>query len=210
MSDGIADGLCQENSGFLFRHRCDRFAQTVCGRCGKPVCNEHSHRLEDGMVCTCCARQSTSELKPSPEEERAWKRKNAGGDHEGRPNSEPIHRSSYDPTHRSESSADAVLDDPFFQGPSWYVGFGGYRRSLAPASPSPADGASSADGVSPVDGVSPADDSGSPADGEVPDNYRSADTPMASEYDPADFTEGDAASFAEEGDESFEFDMGES
>lgn len=180
MRDAIQGGLCQECSGFLFRHRCDRFAKTVCGRCSKPICNEHRHYLQDGVVCTGCARQAV-----------------CGTD------------LANVPSRRSGTNADSMLDDPFLDGPNWYIGFGGNfgcPKSLYPlptAQVPPGNDLASFDDLVIAETVSP-------TDGEALNSSRSADTPMASEYDPADFTEGDAASFAEECDECFEIDMSES
>ena len=89
----------------------------------------------------------------------------------------------------NEPGTGAVLDDPFFQGPRWYSGFGGYRGGV----PRPANSR--------------------PFHESTQDSQRTdddMDSPSATDYDPDDFTEGDAESFAEEGDDAFEADMGES
>lgn len=50
------DGMCQETSGFLFNHPCDRFAIQKCSRCQKRLCDDHSHLADDGVFCTTCLR----------------------------------------------------------------------------------------------------------------------------------------------------------
>ena len=49
--------ICNEKSGFLFSHACDRLPVQNCNRCQKPICQEHAHTHESGMVCTTCARK---------------------------------------------------------------------------------------------------------------------------------------------------------
>lgn len=47
---------CNERSGFLFKHRCDRRPIDSCAVCQKPVCADHSHDRDEGLVCTSCAK----------------------------------------------------------------------------------------------------------------------------------------------------------
>lgn len=51
-------GECRETRGFLFSHRCGRFATTACGQCGKDICDRHSVAEGDAVWCTTCAKQS--------------------------------------------------------------------------------------------------------------------------------------------------------
>lgn len=46
---------CQERSGFLFAHACDREAVASCASCGKMVCHEH---LRPGTTCVSCAKRA--------------------------------------------------------------------------------------------------------------------------------------------------------
>ncbi len=45
---------CQERSGFLFAHACDRPEAWNCAACGKPICAEHTRLTEAGNVCISC------------------------------------------------------------------------------------------------------------------------------------------------------------
>ncbi|AFE03358.1 hypothetical protein COCOR_00231 [Corallococcus coralloides DSM 2259] len=48
---------CQETSGFLFSHPCERGATTQCMRCQKSICLLHMRTLDGGEVaCVMCAR----------------------------------------------------------------------------------------------------------------------------------------------------------
>lgn len=45
---------CQERSGFLFAHACDRLSAYGCGVCGKPICVEHTRMGTSGPTCIGC------------------------------------------------------------------------------------------------------------------------------------------------------------
>lgn len=48
--------LCQEMSGFLFKHACGRIANMVCGRCARPICPQHARPMPpESFVCVTCA-----------------------------------------------------------------------------------------------------------------------------------------------------------
>ncbi len=51
------EGICNERSGFLFDHDCDRVPAVSCGQCGRPVCEEHLRMTDDGDRCITCQRQ---------------------------------------------------------------------------------------------------------------------------------------------------------
>ena len=52
-------GVCNENSGFLFRHPCDRPANQVCSLCQRPVCSDHAHVGDaNQLFCTSCTKKS--------------------------------------------------------------------------------------------------------------------------------------------------------
>jgi hypothetical protein len=49
---------CQERSGFLFAHACDRPPAGACSRCTKAICLEHT-RLAGGLPCCIgCAKEA--------------------------------------------------------------------------------------------------------------------------------------------------------
>jgi hypothetical protein len=45
---------CQERSGFLFAHACDRPAVYHCTHCAKAICLEHTRVGEAGPMCIGC------------------------------------------------------------------------------------------------------------------------------------------------------------
>ena len=60
MSSDWIEGMCNEKTGFLFRHPCDRYPQNRCDACNKPICPDHERPLEEGMIlCVACYRAET-------------------------------------------------------------------------------------------------------------------------------------------------------
>jgi len=53
-------GICNEKSGLLFSHPCDRLQRNTCGRCLRPICVDHTHTDPVGgqEICTTCMRGS--------------------------------------------------------------------------------------------------------------------------------------------------------
>ncbi|MBI2207501.1 MAG: hypothetical protein HYU41_27025 [Candidatus Rokubacteria bacterium] len=47
---------CEDHSGFLFSHPCDRLATGQCVTCGKAICVEHTRLTETGPRCVSCLR----------------------------------------------------------------------------------------------------------------------------------------------------------
>lgn len=48
--------LCQETSGFLFKHRCGRPSFMTCMTCFKPICAQHARpAAPEGFRCIACA-----------------------------------------------------------------------------------------------------------------------------------------------------------
>ncbi|MCU0242015.1 MAG: hypothetical protein MUF51_06290 [Vicinamibacteria bacterium] len=47
---------CEERSGFLFAHECDRPAAWQCTACGKSICFEHTRMGANGYTCITCMR----------------------------------------------------------------------------------------------------------------------------------------------------------
>ena len=61
MTTNWEKGICNEKSGFLFSHPCDRMPRGECSQCRKPICVDHSHVLDDTSdvaVCTTCAKET--------------------------------------------------------------------------------------------------------------------------------------------------------
>lgn len=58
---------CEERSGFLFAHACDRMAVWPCVSCGKNICPEHTRLSEAGSVCITCMRQQMTTQEQDPQ-----------------------------------------------------------------------------------------------------------------------------------------------
>jgi hypothetical protein len=52
---------CEERSGFLFAHACDRAATGTCSHCDKSICVEHTRFGSSGPLCITCMRTTTDE-----------------------------------------------------------------------------------------------------------------------------------------------------
>ena len=52
----LLERTCQEKSGFLFKHRCDRPSVLCCVVCAKCVCDFHGHQTPMGTQCAICLR----------------------------------------------------------------------------------------------------------------------------------------------------------
>lgn len=55
---------CQDRSGFLFAHPCDRLAAWTCGGCAKRVCDDHMRRQAEATLCASCWKTSTPPPAP--------------------------------------------------------------------------------------------------------------------------------------------------
>ena len=49
--------ICNERSGFLFQHECDQLPEAHCSQCSRPVCESHTHYVDNEPFCTTCAKQ---------------------------------------------------------------------------------------------------------------------------------------------------------
>lgn len=96
MAEQWEQGICNDRSGFLFNHPCDQLALNACVRCAKPVCSDHSHHTEEGVVCTSCAKREVKQQR----------------------------RRGAERTSRDRSYYD--YDDPYFYGGWYYGGWGSY------------------------------------------------------------------------------------
>ncbi len=54
MSSDWIEGVCNETTGFLFRHRCDRYPEKRCEACNNPICPEHERPLDGMILCVTC------------------------------------------------------------------------------------------------------------------------------------------------------------
>jgi len=59
-------GVCQEKSGFLFKHDCPYPADQTCQRCHKPICSRHTRYQEELVVCIRCSRRPAAGAGPQP------------------------------------------------------------------------------------------------------------------------------------------------
>ena len=60
---------CQERSGFLFAHDCDRPAAWACTQCAKMICAEHTRMSEQGYTCISCLRLVQQEQQQEREQQ---------------------------------------------------------------------------------------------------------------------------------------------
>ncbi|MDA7541201.1 hypothetical protein N8639_00005, partial [bacterium] len=51
--------VCNETSGFLFKHRCSNRASLNCKKCNKPICGEHSRTADTAIRCIECAKKKS-------------------------------------------------------------------------------------------------------------------------------------------------------
>jgi hypothetical protein len=108
---------CQERSGFLFAHACDRPVAWSCTRCGKAICAEHTRMAEDGYTCITCLRLVQDEQSKEREEQE----KKAEGDDTSTTDdpyfyADDGYRSDWDPSDRrafrSSTSDSSSADEP--------------------------------------------------------------------------------------------------
>ncbi len=59
MSAEWTEGVCNETTGFLFKHQCDRYPQKRCEACNKPICPDHERPLDGMILCVACNRAET-------------------------------------------------------------------------------------------------------------------------------------------------------
>jgi hypothetical protein len=59
MSSEWIEGMCNETTGFLFRHQCNQNPLTRCQTCDKPICEEHERPLDGMILCVTCNRAET-------------------------------------------------------------------------------------------------------------------------------------------------------
>lgn len=56
---------CQDRTGFLFAHACDRLAAWKCGGCAKEVCDDHMRRQGASTLCATCWKKSVPPPDPA-------------------------------------------------------------------------------------------------------------------------------------------------
>lgn len=49
--------VCQENSGFLFKHACRHHAEATCPKCQRQICDRHLRFVYNQFLCVSCARR---------------------------------------------------------------------------------------------------------------------------------------------------------
>ncbi len=70
MSQTAKDGMCEETTGVLFSHRCDRFSVQTCARCDKALCQDHGHPAADGIACTSCLKRERQGVRQDETDSR--------------------------------------------------------------------------------------------------------------------------------------------
>ena len=71
---------CQERSGFLFAHACDRPVAWSCATCGKAICAEHTRMTESGYGCIGCVRLQNEQAEKEREEQQGEQKAGEGGE----------------------------------------------------------------------------------------------------------------------------------
>ena len=61
---------CQERSGFLFAHDCDRAAVWNCSVCGKSICGEHTRMGDAGPTCIGCLRTTMAQQQEQQQQQQ--------------------------------------------------------------------------------------------------------------------------------------------
>ena len=61
---------CEERSGFLFAHECDRPVAWSCASCGKAICAEHTRMTETGYGCISCVRTQNQQADEQQKEQQ--------------------------------------------------------------------------------------------------------------------------------------------
>ena len=67
---------CQERSGFLFAHPCDRLAAWTCATCQKQVCDAHVRNHQGQPQCITCMKTAgyppTAPVAGGPYDDPYW------------------------------------------------------------------------------------------------------------------------------------------
>ena len=56
---------CQDRTGFLFAHPCDRLSAWKCGTCAKEVCDDHMRRQGETTLCASCWKKGVPPPQPN-------------------------------------------------------------------------------------------------------------------------------------------------
>jgi hypothetical protein len=127
MNQKRSAGLCQETSGFLFRHPCDDIATQQCEICSRQICVGHS-TFHDGVTCcVSCRKQRMSARRPDSDQMSAGTSNSAA---------RPVPTDSRDAGGTSTSPGNAPWSrsrpfdsyDPYFYGYWHYPGYYSYQN----------------------------------------------------------------------------------
>jgi hypothetical protein len=70
---------CEERSGFLFAHACDRPVAWSCATCGKSICAEHTRMTESGYGCISCVRLQGEQTDQEREQQQQQQQQQGQG-----------------------------------------------------------------------------------------------------------------------------------
>jgi hypothetical protein len=91
---------CEERSGLLFAHACDRASLYGCTVCGKAICIEHTRMGTSGPTCIACV--ATAEPGTDSDDDPYFYRHGRDDYHS---------RSYYDADDRDAFESDTTADD---------------------------------------------------------------------------------------------------
>jgi hypothetical protein len=108
---------CQERSGFLFAHECDRPVAWSCATCGKAICAEHTRMTESGYGCISCVRLQNTQTEQDREQQQAQNQQGTAGTETDDPYfyADDDYDSSWDPSDRrafGNRSSSSSTDEP--------------------------------------------------------------------------------------------------
>lgn len=70
MSEAWTEGMCNESTGFLFRHPCQNFARNRCAACSKRICDDHTSLVEGVAYCPACGQAESRRRGIAPDRGR--------------------------------------------------------------------------------------------------------------------------------------------
>ena len=76
--DFTRQGICQAKKGLLFLRDCGAAATAICRKCGRPICEKHQIREEEGLLCPECLAHAEDARERDEEQASAMDRSGPG------------------------------------------------------------------------------------------------------------------------------------